>query len=376
LRGFRGTLIALAVAGAGLASAPAALAVTTIAAKPDSTWETNGRVLAIAESAGIVYIGGTFTSVDDKLGTVVVRNHMAAIDEATGAVVTTFDPAPSGAVRDIMIGPTGTIYVSGDFTTIAGKARKRMAALNTSGAALAFKANANATVYGMTVLGSTIYAGGNFTTLNGVARTRLVAVDATTGALAAWAPAADGEVTSMATNGTAVYAGGLFTHIGASTQNHLASLSASTGAVQAWAYHPSYPVEGMAATASMLYLAGGGAGGRVGALSTAGGSFVWEISVNGNVQQVGIFGSQLIAGGHFDDVCDPGTNCANAIVRHKVLAADAATGALNTVWHPSVNSTLGVFAVATAAAKVFIGGDFTKAGGLAQAHYAQFSGTP
>jgi len=60
-------------------------------------------------------------------------------------------------------------------------------------------------------------------------------------------------------------------------------------------------------------------------------------------------------------------------VRHKVLAANVSTGALDTGWHPSVNSSLGVFGVAATSTKVMIGGDFTKAGGVDQAHYAQFS---
>jgi len=90
---------------------------------------------------------------------------------------------------------------------------------------------------------------------------------------------------------------------------------------------------------------------------------------------VAVTGSELVAGGHFDHVCAPGTNCQSPIVRHKVLAANVTTGALDTAWHPSVNSTLGVFAVAATPSKVMIGGDFTKAGGVNQAHYAQFSVT-
>jgi hypothetical protein len=93
----------------------------------------------------------------------------------------------------------------------------------------------------------------------------------------------------------------------------------------------------------------------------------------GNVQGVAVTGSELVAGGHFDNVCNPGTNCQSPIVRHKVLAANVTSGALDTGWHPSVNSSLGVFGVAATSTKVMIGGDFTKAGGLDQAHFAQFS---
>ena len=42
-----------------------------------------------------------------------------------------------------------------------------------------------------------------------------------------------------------------------------------------------------------------------------------------------VTGSELVARSHFDDVCDPATNYQNPIVRHKVLAANVITGALD-----------------------------------------------
>ena len=144
-----------------------------------------------------------------------------------------------------------------------------------------FKAQADASVFGLALIGSTVYAGGNFTTINSTARTRLAAVNATTGALVTgWTPSADDEVTSLAaaTDGSKVFVGGLFSHIGSSSQNHVAALNPSTGATLSWAYHPSYPVEGMTATSSSLFLAGGGSGGRVGALSASSGALQWEIA--------------------------------------------------------------------------------------------------
>jgi len=368
----RGTIATIAALGAVLVWAPAALA--TIAPTPDSTWQTNGRVLAIAVSGSTVYLGGTFTEVEDHTGQTAVRNHVAAFNVSTGAV-TSWAPNASGAVRAIVVSGS-TVYLGGDFTTIDGKNRKRLGSVTTAGTVTSFKAQANASVFGIAVIGGTVYAGGTFTTVNSTARTRLAAANGTTGALlSGWTPAADDEVTSLspATDGSKVFVGGLFTHIGSSSQSHVAALNPTTGATLAWAYHPSYPVEGMTATSSTLFLAGGGAGGRVGALSASSGAKLWEISVDGNVQGVAVTGSELVAGGHFDNVCDPGTNCQNPIVRHKVLASDVSTGALDTGWHPSVNSSLGVFGVAATSSKVMIGGDFTKAGGLDQAHYAQFS---
>jgi hypothetical protein len=372
----RTNIAAMAAAlGAALVWAPSALA--TISPTPDSTWQTNGRVLAIAVSGSTVYLGGTFTEVEDHTGQTAVRNHVAAFDISTGAV-TSWAPNASGAVRAIVVSGS-TVYLGGDFTTINGKNRKRLGAVSTSGTVTSFKAQADASVFGVTLIGSTVYAGGNFTTINSTARTRLAAVNGTTGVLVSgWTPSADNEVTSLAaaTDGSKVFVGGLFSHIGSSSQNHVAALNPSTGATLSWAYHPSYPVEGMTATSSSLFLAGGGGGGRVGALNASSGALQWEIFVDGNVQGVAVTtGSELVAGGHFDNVCAAGTNCQSPIVRHKVLAANVTTGALDTAWHPSVNSSLGVFGVAATSTKVMIGGDFTKAGGLGQAHYAQFSVT-
>ncbi|MGH3075265.1 MAG: hypothetical protein ACRDQC_10075, partial [Gaiellales bacterium] len=69
----RGTFATLAAAlGATLVWAPSAFA--TIATTPDSTWQTNGRVIAIAVSGSTVYLGGTFTAVEDHTGQTAVRN--------------------------------------------------------------------------------------------------------------------------------------------------------------------------------------------------------------------------------------------------------------------------------------------------------------
>src|SRR4051794_21939138 len=112
-----------------------------------------------------------------------------------------------------------------------------------AGVVTSFKAQANASVFGIAMIGSTVYAGGSFTTINSTARTRLAAVNGTTGALVSgWTPAADNEVTSVAaaTDGSKVFVGGLFSHIGSSSQNHVAALNPSTGATLSWSYHPTY----------------------------------------------------------------------------------------------------------------------------------------
>ena len=96
----------------------------------------------------------------------------------------------------------------------------------------------------------------------------------------------------------------------------------------------------------------------------------WQVGFDGNVQALTVSDGEVIAGGHFQNLCDVGTNCANPIVRHHIAALDPASGALDTTWAPNVNSDLGVFALADTSVGLAVGGDFTNFGGTAQAHLA------
>ncbi len=58
-------------------------------------------------------MGGFFTNVGPA-----VRNRVAAVDVATGAV-TTFDPNANGNVNSLAVAGA-TVYVGGNFTTVAG----------------------------------------------------------------------------------------------------------------------------------------------------------------------------------------------------------------------------------------------------------------
>src|SRR5262245_27402739 len=78
----------------GAGAAAVVLALTGLAGAspynwaPDSSWQTNGRVRTIVYSNGVAYLGGEFTEVSPPGGgTPVARNHLAAFDEATGALL-------------------------------------------------------------------------------------------------------------------------------------------------------------------------------------------------------------------------------------------------------------------------------------------------
>jgi hypothetical protein len=370
-------LIALAAAVAGLL-APAASA-TTISSSPLAGWQTNGRVDAIVIGAnGWTYIAGTFTQVMNHSGGVSARTRMAAIN-ASGNL-TAFDPKPNAAVRALAVGPGGTVYLGGDFTSVAGTARNRLAAVTSSGAlATAFAAGANGAVYALAASGSRLYVGGNFTTIHGVHRTRLARLAAATGVVdSAWAPTANALVRALAVPAGArtVFAGGTFTKVDGTFQDHLASLATGAGAVRTWAVHPRYAIWGLAASGTTVYLAGAGKGGHLTALAYPGGTMRWVVQTDGNFQTVALVGQDVVGGGHFTKTCTPGTDCAHPVPHARLLAANAATGAVDAAWTPQTNSLHGVYALAATPGDLFAGGDFTAFGATPQQHLAEFAVTP
>lgn len=93
-------------------------------------------VNSLAVKGDRLYVGGKFGSID---GT--TRKRLVAIDVPSGDVITSFRPAPSGSVREVVVSPDGTkVYAGGAFATIGGQARAASAAelLASTGAATTF----------------------------------------------------------------------------------------------------------------------------------------------------------------------------------------------------------------------------------------------
>lgn len=385
-------------------STTASAAPASVSTSPDSTWQTNGRVVAIEVAAdGTTYLGGSFTAVrpfgvcDGCPGTV-TRNHLAAFD-SSGNLITTWDPNLNGDVDALAISPLdGLIIAGGDFTTVNGAvARKRLAgfAPATSGAATvaAWKRNADSTVRTLAVAGSRLYVGGKFTKIAGHARTRLAAFNMGVATLSldpTWTPNADSTVATLATARDAsgrVFAGGFFTTINSAPQPNFAALDGTTGAPTVWIDHPPFYILRIVATPTWVYLGEGGTGGQVGGWKQSNGAFKWRIQTDGDVQGVTVIGHQVYVGGHFNNVCagdGSGSGapfvCTTSIPRDHVFSVDGsaaktlganAASAL-TPWDPRANSILGVFPMTTDGTKLYVGGDFTVIGGANQQGFARF----
>ncbi|MCW2914110.1 MAG: hypothetical protein JWN52_2178 [Actinomycetia bacterium] len=106
--------------------------------------------------------------------------------------------AVAGIVVTAGLADRSRVYVGDDFTTVGGKTRNHTAAFDTATGALdpAFKPSVSGKVRAISATNTTIYFGGNFFSVNGSIRTRLAARN---GALSAtWRPVADdGEVFAL-----------------------------------------------------------------------------------------------------------------------------------------------------------------------------------
>ena len=124
-----------------------------------------------------------------------------------------------------------TVYTGGAFTSIGGRPRANIAALDAAtGTATDWNPGANFYVQALSVSGSTVYAGGSFTSIGGQARSYVAALDATTGTATAWDPSANNHVVALAVDGSTVYAGGGFRSIGGLPQSGIAALGDNTTA--------------------------------------------------------------------------------------------------------------------------------------------------
>lgn len=384
-----------------------------VQSKPTPSAQTNGRVNVVVISGSTAYIGGTFTSVrpaGDPLGTgEQPRNHAAAIDLTTGAILP-WNPAPSGAITSIAVNSaTGNIYLGGSFGKIGPNqtSRKDIAEVDpilgnpiTTFKVSGLNKEVQAIYYDAANNG--LYIGGPFT----LPRPYAAEVDPTTGALnttwapivanvpAQTAPALEVSAITATQDGTnEIVLGGSFDSLNGTTADHYAigAVDPTTGAELPWLWQgPSFGrgakyqfnVVGLTADATGVYAAGTGNGGTAIKFDSAGNE-IFYVGVDGNAVSVAVLDGELYVAGHFNYYCGNtiGYNTCGGIgstapVRHHLIAVNSTTGDLET-WHPTANSSLGTFTVAAGSAGgvnyLATGGEFTKLGDIAQQGFGEFS---
>jgi hypothetical protein len=298
---------------------------------------TSSEVNAIAVSGNMVYAGGLFNKAGGAPANFVARFDTSTQTWASlgsGAANGVNNPVSALAVSGI------TVYVGGAFTQAGGALANKVASFDTSTqnwASLGSGVTSNGgSVLCLTVSGSTLYVGGGFSQAGGAQANNVASFDTST---QTWASLGSGAangvnntVYALAVSGSTVYAGGFFTQSGGVPANRVGRFDTST---QTWA--------------SL------GSGAANGVINTLGSTFVRSFTVSG---------STLYVGGNFNQA---GGLTANRVARFDTSTqtwASLGSGAANGVSGVNGVSFLGVYAFAVSGSTVYAGGDFRQAGGV------------
>ena len=378
---------------------PAQSNQASLSALDSPVWQTNASVQGIAVAAGKAYVGGRFTSVrppGSALGTNEVgQAYLAAFDATTGNLVAAFNPVLDGQVYAVAASADGSrIFVGGDFTTVNGQTRNRIAAFDTATGALVadWKPSVSYRVKTITVSGNTVYFGGSFGLVNGQDRLRLAAVTGDLGTLLPWAPSVNGDVYAVdaADDASKVYAGGQFSTVNGTNQNTVSSLDPVTGAVLPFPAASAVPlpngscttrVKTIDASGDTVYFGNGGDGGGcfdgTWAADIATGALKWKNQCLGATEAVKVVNGWLYKGSHAHDCANQGAGGFPQGFGYRYLLTESLADGKLGPWFPNTNAgpptSVGPLAFATGGSDLWVGGDFTTTNSVGQQGLARFT---
>lgn len=292
---------------------------------------SSGVYAVVSDGDGGWFIGGSFT----KVGATTITN-LVHVTEGK-SITTAFNPEPNGVVRALALSADKTtLYVGGEFTTIDGQPRNRLAQVNVAdGSVTAWNPDVTDGAVLALALDSTngrLFAGGSFSSLGVDAAARgIAAFTASTGAVlsAGWAATAAtnvaGEVRALAlsANGATLYVGGSFSTIGSAARNDIAALIVADGTATTWIPEADNPVNALALVAD---------------------------------------GNQIYAAGEFTTI--------GGAARTRIARLNTGDNTADADWDHSANNTVSALVLATDLSRVHIGGDFTAVDGAPVAYNA------
>jgi uncharacterized delta-60 repeat protein len=322
----------------------------------------------VVQPDGKILMGGDFTTLSPNGGAAVTRSYIARLN-ADGTLDTGFDANANGEVYSIALQADGKILVGGEFSSIGGQPRNRMARLDpATGAADAFDPNVSGAPNGTGIIEAIvvqtdgkIIAGGHFTSIGGQPRNNIARLDATSGLPDSFDPNPTFEVLALLLQADGkIVVGGEFTSIGGQTRRDLARLDPMTGAAD-----PSFPdtndtvfalaqqVDGKILVGGRFNLIGGQVHSRLARLDpTTGVPDSLNTSANMWITSIGVQADgKILVGGLFHNV--------GGQVRDGLARLNGTTGSTDT----SFNAQLSGFVYAIAVlpdGKVLVGGTFSS----------------
>ncbi|MFD2717618.1 hypothetical protein ACFST9_02755 [Hymenobacter monticola] len=395
-----------------VSTATSSLTVSRLAKWDGTTWSSVGQgvsgdaVSSLAVSGNSLYVGGTFTYVG---GGTVAANNVAKWDASTNtwsSLGTSTGNGVSGSVNALAFNGTGTeLYVGGEFTsarsgatTVTARNVARYIVASNAWSPLGTTSNGVGGQYGgervmalaWSTATSSMYVAGYFArggTL-GAANSivRFIPSNSSWAAVGSGFTHNNGQtaVYSLAVSGTTVYAGGSFTSSGATPLTSVAQFNGTSWAgmgdgmsIGTEGHNSSVQVYVVALVGSSVYA--GGPFRRAGTVASNGlarwDGTTWSCPAPGNgadgyLYAVAVDGTSVYVGGYFTHI---GGVAANRVAKwNGTTWSSLGTGAANGVGtYPNSVTALAV----AGNGDVYVGGNFTLAGGAAANNVAKWNGT-
>jgi outer membrane protein assembly factor BamB len=371
---------------------------------PDDTWMTNGEVKAMVRAGGHIYIAGKFTQVrsappgtpGSQYGSIGVARLDAAtgVGDPTWTVQVTRSDGQKASVYAVAVAG-GKVWIGGQFDLVNGQPRLNFAALSPTTGELDPTVTASVgtglshSIRAMLASDSRLYIGGQFPSVNGVTRSKLAAFDHS-GSLLVWRPKTSSMVRALAfdCDGGDVLAGGGFESAGTTgspmvAREKVARFDAATGALQPWAIPGDDLPNGIwlsdlalscESSPPRLYGAGGGQNFLYGFdFSTDDtGQKLFERQTSGNVQAVAVHtqgtpeaaDDRVLFGGHFGGgVTYPSGTCSASKPKTARFGVVDLDGNCDLSWWPNFEGkfwgTRDIL-VTDGGDRVWVGGDYTQ----------------
>ncbi|MHB0890706.1 LamG domain-containing protein [Streptomyces sundarbansensis] len=349
-----GALTATTVGASGATALTPPVAIT---ADDLSTWQTNGIVWSMAAGDGVVYAGGTFSTLRPPSAAPGTSEqsavNFAAFDAATGAPTDcslSFTVSSGTAtVRALALSPDGeTLYAGGRFGAVNGEGVSNFAAIDTASCTVSntFKIGVSATVRGLAATDDTVYLAGDFTTVGGQTRSHFAAVTTDASLLPFTADADEvARAVEVTPDGQNVLLGGDFFRINGTNTHALAVVDATTGQLTksySGFIHDNSTVQDITTDATGFYTANEGTGGGVFdgriALDLSDFEQRWRDTCLGATQAVLVHSGVLYSGSHAHDCSSMG---AFPDQPRKHLLAQSVDDPKLLPWFPDTNDGIG-----------------------------------
>ncbi len=329
-----------------------------------TSFNADPLIHALCLSGNVLYFSGIFDQVEDEY-----RSNLAAVDVTSGRPTPWAPFLFDGYTHGIAV-HNNLVYLAGSFNQVHGEQRQGLAALDaTTGDVSSWNPGANGEVRASLLAGNQLFISGHFTSVGGQTRNRLASFDLTTGELTAWQPNPDGFVNALALHDGLLYVGGGFSSIAGVSRSVLAAFDTKSMQVTPWT--PRLPesestlgITALSIVGDVVYMVGGfglpdNKGRHASAvLATTGEVIGWDPKVGATptVIVAGLNGS-LFIGGNFTS--------AGGGYSTGLAAFDATTGAA-TPWAPAVARI--VTALLATPEVVYVGGNLTTANGRSSNH--------